>query len=248
MAKKFCQKYKSPEGKLTIGCDCEGAVKECERCQKPTCRWTSYDIACRIKYELREWHRFKYYFKHVDGHQDEIKKYKDLDEWKSANVDADTLAIPAHLKDTTQGCPSIDTPITQGDRRALIIDKEQITSRIKKTIYNRKWKKQGKKYWMEVVKWTSKMCHGQKRKLRSQDIANIGPVVSVPYRTGERESALCPRCQRTETNIHDTQKSMEIVEEWLATSPTQMAISIKELLNASGEQMTQSGQSLMIRR
>ena len=85
-----------------------------------------------MKYKLGEWHGFKYYFKHVDGHQDDIKKYKDRDEWEKANVEADTLAKQALLKYTNQGCPSIDTPITQGDKWALIIDGEQIMSRIKK--------------------------------------------------------------------------------------------------------------------
>ena len=109
---------------------------------------------------------------------------------------------------------------------------------IKKTIHNQKWKEQGKKYWIEktgihpiykhkidwkVIKKTSKMCPGQKQNLRSKLIANIGPVGLVLYRRGERESALCPRYQRTETNIHVTQcrgpkqdnffqKSMEIVD------------------------------------
>ena len=262
MAKKLCKKYKVPKGTLTIGCDCEGAIKACESYKKPTCRWTSYDIACRIKYEIGEWHGFKCYFKHVDGHQDDIKKYEDLDEWEKANVEADSLAKKALLKYTTQGCPTIDTPITQGDKWAMMIDGEQITSRIKKTIYNRKWKEQGKKYWTEkmgihpiykhkvdweVIKRTSKMCTGQKRKIRSKHMANIGPVGSVLHRRGERESALCPRCQRTETNIHVTQckgteqdkifqKSMEMVDEWLATGPIQMSVAIKELLNASREQ------------
>jgi len=43
------------------------------------------------------------------------QKYEDLDEWEKANIEADTLAKQALLKYMTQGCPSIDTPITQGD-------------------------------------------------------------------------------------------------------------------------------------
>jgi len=85
----------------------------------------------------------------VDGHQDNIKKDEDLDKWEKVNIEADTLVKQALLKYTTQGCPSISTPITQGDKWALLIDGEQITSRIKKSIYNRKWKEQGKKYWIE---------------------------------------------------------------------------------------------------
>ena len=78
-------------------------------------------------------------------------------------------------------------------------------------------------------------------------MTNIDPVGLVLHQRCEWESALCPRCQRTETNIHVTQcrgteqdnifqKSTEVVDEWLATGPKKMAIVIKELLNTSREQ------------
>ena len=41
--------------------------------------------------------------------------------------------------------------------------------------------------------------------------------------------------QRNQTG-HFFQESMEVVDEWLATGPKQMAIAIKELLNASKDQ------------
>jgi len=78
-AKILCEKYGVTKGSLTIGCNCEGAIKACESYKNPICRWTSYNIVCRIKYEISEWKNFRCKFQHVNSHQDDIKKYDDLD-------------------------------------------------------------------------------------------------------------------------------------------------------------------------
>jgi len=44
-----------------------------------------------IKYHLKQL-PIQWVKKHVKGHQDDHKKFKDLDEWSQANVPADQLA------------------------------------------------------------------------------------------------------------------------------------------------------------
>ena len=78
----LCDKYGDTKGSLTIGCNCEGAINACESYKNPTRRWTSYDIVCRIKYEISEWKHFRCKFQHVSSHRDDIKKYDDLDKWE----------------------------------------------------------------------------------------------------------------------------------------------------------------------
>ena len=77
-----------------------------------------------MKYEIKEWKGFKCHFQHVNGHQDDIKKYEELNEWEKVNIEADTLVKHALLKYTTQGSPRIDIPLTKGDKWALMIDRE----------------------------------------------------------------------------------------------------------------------------
>jgi hypothetical protein len=123
-AKILCDKYGVEKGSMTIGCDCEGAIKACESYKTPTCRWTSYDIVCRIKYEKSKWKNFKCKFRHVNSHQDDITKFEELDNWEKANVEADLLAKKTLLTYVTKGCPPIKTDIQKGDKWALLVDEE----------------------------------------------------------------------------------------------------------------------------
>ena len=51
---------------------------------------------------------------------------------------------------------------------------------------------------------TSEMCPGQKLKMRSKHVANIGHVGTVLYRRGKQDSTQCPRCNKGENNEGDT--------------------------------------------
>jgi len=71
----------------------------------------------------------------------------------------------------------------------------------------------------EVIKRTSKMCPGQKRKMRSKHMANIGPVGSVLYRRGERESANVPDAKElrqiyTLHNAEDPNRTKNFKNQW----------------------------------
>jgi len=59
--------------------------------EKNNPRWASYDLICMIKYHLKQ-SPIQWAKKHVKGHQDDHKKFKDLDEWSQANVLADQVA------------------------------------------------------------------------------------------------------------------------------------------------------------
>ena len=92
--------------------------------------------------------------------------------------------------------PSNKNRYPKGDKWALLVDEEQITSNINKTIYNQIWNANGKEYWVkklgihpiyahlidwEVVRKASKMCKDQKRKRRIKHMANIGPIGKVLF-------------------------------------------------------------------
>ena len=74
-----------------MGCDNTGTLSAIFGWKNPTLRWASYDLICMIKYRLKQ-SLIQCVKKHVKGHQDDHKKFKDLDEWSQANVLADQLA------------------------------------------------------------------------------------------------------------------------------------------------------------
>ena len=136
----------------------------------------------------------------MNSQQDDIKKYDDLGKREKVNVEVDLLAKKTLLSYVTKGCPAIKTDIQKGDKWALLVDEEQVTSKIKKTIYNHIWAANGKEYWIkklgihpiyahlvdwEVVRKASKLCNDQKRKRRIKHMANIGPVGKVMFQRKE---------------------------------------------------------------
>ena len=124
--KLLCDKFHVTAGTVTIGCDCEGAVKTCENTSNVSCRWKCYDVVSRIQHQIRGT-TIKFVFRHISGHQDAAKAYDELDKWEKANAQSDTLAKEALRKYVREGSLVIDTSIQTGDKWIITLDKTQIT-------------------------------------------------------------------------------------------------------------------------
>ena len=80
-----------------LACDCKGAVDTVTAILNGATvnsTWSSYDILILIKHQL-DISSIKWTMRHVGGHMDDEKDWKDLDIWEQTNVRADTMAKEA---------------------------------------------------------------------------------------------------------------------------------------------------------
>ena len=87
-----CKRHKISQGSIEIGCDGEGALKAITYNHKivKTNR-KHYDLIQAVN-EAIETSPITWTFRHVRGHQDDIREYHDLNRWEQLNVKADILA------------------------------------------------------------------------------------------------------------------------------------------------------------
>ena len=84
----ICRKKRISTGKVTLGCDCKGAIQAVKGDQIVSSCLNSYDLLYHIQKEIRQ-SPIDWGFKWVWGHQDRKKKKKDLDIWAQTNIEAD---------------------------------------------------------------------------------------------------------------------------------------------------------------
>ena len=72
-------------------CDNKGALASSFGYKHINPRWACYDLLCMIRFHLAN-STLKWRHRHIKGHQDDNRKYDDLDIISQANVDVDILA------------------------------------------------------------------------------------------------------------------------------------------------------------
>lgn len=70
--------YDCKGGSVTIGCDCEGAIKAVRRLSAVTTRWKNFDLLARIR-DMLTTSQITFSFKKVAAHQDKLRDYNQLD-------------------------------------------------------------------------------------------------------------------------------------------------------------------------
>ena len=81
----LCRKKRISTGKVTLGCDCKGAIQAVKGDQIVSSCLNSYDLLYHIQKEIRQSPMIDWEFKWVWGHQDRKKKKKDLDIWAQSH-------------------------------------------------------------------------------------------------------------------------------------------------------------------
>ena len=89
---QLCKKYDITNGTIEYGCDGEGAILAANSAYETiqTSR-KHFDIIQAIQ-NIKKRTTITWVFRHVKGHQDDIKEYNDLDRWEQLNVHSDLLA------------------------------------------------------------------------------------------------------------------------------------------------------------
>jgi hypothetical protein len=180
-------------GKITLGCDNEGAIKALDADRVYTSKWSSYDILFQIQKELTtspaEWT-----FNHVKGYQDDETNYTELDDWAKANIIVDKMAKNEMTKYVNEGCPIIEPLPTKGNIWKLKIDGKIITKNVMKEIDRSQWERKIKTYWsnkmgteeLDIIDWdifkrTNTLVTRSKRQWRTKHVAGIGPTANKLY-------------------------------------------------------------------
>jgi hypothetical protein len=98
-------------GGVTMACDCLSALRNIFDHQFDKPSQPHYDLlhSCRLLIEAipATWHS-----RHVRGHQDDHKRYEDLDKWEQLSVDMDTLAKLHWQTVANTNRPQFDLPPT----------------------------------------------------------------------------------------------------------------------------------------
>ena len=129
----ICRKKKIHTGKVTLKCDCKGAIQAIQGDRIVSSHWNSYDLLYHIQKEIRH-SPIAWEFKWVRGHQD--WKKKDLDIWAQTNIAADKDAKRYWQYVNQNGIPTIEYSKEDYDLWKVCIDGKVITKNIPKLIYN----------------------------------------------------------------------------------------------------------------
>jgi hypothetical protein len=108
---KLMKHHQLDQGGVTMACDCLSALHNIfdHNIDKPS--QPHYDLlhSCRL---LIAESPATWYSRHVRGHQDDHKRYEDLDCWEQLNVDMDTLAKLHWQTVAHTNRPQFDLPTT----------------------------------------------------------------------------------------------------------------------------------------
>ncbi len=140
---EICFKYDITEGKVESGCDSISALRREFGFGPVPSLWPSYDIMRIIRHHLQR-SSIKWKWRHVKGHQDDKKKYEDLDCWGKATTRVDTLAkhnMQKHPKQLT-----MDSKLP-GSGWTIEINGEPLTSNVSKELYYHCTHKAVKLHW-----------------------------------------------------------------------------------------------------
>jgi len=74
-----------------------------------------------------------------------------LDEWAKANIWADKEAKAYLTAYVRMNCPALSTKKIKGQRWKLKVNGQGVTKNVNKAIYDEKWRRRGKQYW--IKKW-----------------------------------------------------------------------------------------------
>ena len=207
-----CKRHDITNGKCIMGCDNTGALSAIFGWKKPTPRWASYDLICMIKYHLKH-SPIQWVKKHVKGHQDDHKKFKDLDEWSQANVLADQLAKAELRLGNT-----VDTDcILAGQTWTLRCNGKLITGDVERLLRNNLHEDPMRRRWcmqfgipnneVSAVDWDTfkRVCKANpewKKVWFAKHNARIRPVKYNLVRRKHDDDPTCPCCGALETNDH----------------------------------------------
>lgn len=213
LVNQIVAKYNIVKGKVTIGCDCQGAISAVSNIFWISTRWNNFDLLKRIQNEVKS-SVVHFDFHKVKAHQDEVKPYDELDRWEKANIKADFLAKQFL---TQLRAPAVQYASTEKSGWMIQLNGELITKNIKERIRSHVWGFKGKNYWIrkldlptaqvQYIWWDILTCMGttlsEHRRIKYAKImSGIAPVGRVLNRRDPLQSAFCPLCGQEEDTTH----------------------------------------------
>ena len=242
----ICRKNKISKGKVTLGCDCKGAIQAVQGGRIISSRWNSYDLLYHIQKAIRD-SPIEWEFRWVRGHQDRKKQKKKLGIWALTNIEADKDAKRHWRYINRYGVPDIEYSKEDCALWRVCIDGKIITKKIPTRIYNHHWIRKAKKFWkrrfnltsqqINEIDWSifkrAQMASTQAKRIwRTKHMQNIGPTASNLHRRKHRDDNLCPQCEHNEDYLHIVRcqgpgtkeifdRDLDDIQEWMTKLSTQ---------------------------
>ena len=248
----LCALHRIRQGRVTIACDNQSALKSAFNHQHVNMKSKSRDILQAIYFQ-RKLNKIKWKPKHVRGHQDEQKD--ELDEWETANVACDQLAETARTDDT----PTPAHVPLAGEKWRLHLEHDIITGHIDKALNQHCFKQRAIEYWAQRgrfqkdqhknINWTAFRQATTKIKTSQQVFltkfySGFHCTARVMKRRGEWKTGDCPLCNADEedhehiikckstTATDNFTEAYGCLEEWLQkTSSTDITEAVWVLLS-----------------
>ena len=111
--RRLTQQHPGITGKITIACDCKGALDRAFQEQPPNPRQPDFDLFAEI-YRLRRLMNIKWTKRWVQGHQDRTNiPVQNLDHWAQINIAMDALAKQHWSRLNTRRPPPFSLPSSE---------------------------------------------------------------------------------------------------------------------------------------
>ena len=158
----LCNKHDIKHGSIELGCDGEGAIKIMEQNNKIIkSNRKHFDLIQAIQ-NAKDKSPLQWKFRHIKGHQDEVKEYTDLNRWEQLNVQADIIAKERMYLETynktenelyrPQHVPYLSCQIQWQDRQGRI---HHITTHLQNTLKQAIGSTTIREYWIKKRKFSS---------------------------------------------------------------------------------------------
>mmetsp|Transcript_8494 Transcript_8494/g.16012 ORF Transcript_8494/g.16012 Transcript_8494/m.16012 type:complete len:1891 (+) Transcript_8494:4302-9974(+) len=235
---KVTEQYNITSGKVMIGCDCQGVLNAVKNVFWVSSRWSNFDLLKRIQYEIRN-AKVEYEYYKVKAHQDDIKKYDELDRWERANIKADFLAKQLIQQLGIEGYQELSIPITEKTGWMLKLNNSLVTKNIRERIRTHVWAFRGKQYWVrrlrlqeaqvQYIWWDILESLGNtlpeyKRVKYVKVMAGIAPVGKVLNQRDATQMVGCPLCGQEEDTVHIWRCNYVDIKEAIETGMAEIVI------------------------
>ena len=209
------KKHQVMKGQVTIGCDCEAAMRTYLYCRThtPAPRSPHYDLTSQLAMLLQT-STIKWEGKDIAGHQDDERPYEELDPWEQWNIHVDMLAKMHWQHYPTDHAQFYNLPgrkettISKGGQRFTSWDKTELYRMIFQPassayIEDRFDFEQPHLIDFQSMGKAFKSTIMYKRLWLSKVLTNRLPTMeNISKWTKEEEPNMCPRCGEEEDNDH----------------------------------------------
>jgi hypothetical protein len=239
MTVRFLETEHSFHGTIIIGCDGLSALNKARlESDFSNPNEPQFDIITSIR-QIRQQSAAEWQWRHIKGHQDDVRPIHDLDQWSQWNIAMDAAA-KAHWSKTVG--KSVSEPLV-GEPWPTVVDGRKIVSNLRQVLRTACTIPPALEYWRrkdrfgsarpEEIDWDSlgsamSSLPPQRQHWICKTVTGFCSTGRMMLRRKERATDECPRCGESEDVVHvwrclhDTEKlwnnALEDLRSWLESN------------------------------